>query len=238
MINIKTKLLLLSSSLTILLTSGCSTTIMEPEINFEPPVYVEQMEPMQTQQEFASSGSIFGQGDNPLFADHKAMHVNDIVTVTISETANSTNTANKALTESDVSNLGGGVFTSGGGGFNAGGINSATNASFAANSTSAYTGAGSYTKNATFSTTVSARIIKVLKNGNYFISGSREILIDEQKQTIQVSGVIRPYDINQNNQVNSSQIGDAKISYRSDGDIKRASQQGWGSRLVHALWPF
>ena len=36
-----------------------------------------------------------------------------------------------------------------------------------------------------------------MENGNYFISGKREILVDRQKQTIQISGVIRPYDIDQ-----------------------------------------
>jgi len=51
------------------------------------------------------------------------------------------------------------------------------------------------TKNASFTTTVSARIVKVMVNGNYFIVGRREIMVDDQKQIMQLSGVIRPYDI-------------------------------------------
>lgn len=225
--------------ITLLLLSfaGCSETTVEPEIDFKPPVYVEQMPPREEEKQFTSGGSIFGQGENPLFADHKAMHVNDIVTITISETSSSSNQANKALSESDVSTLGGlGVTTNDS--FVPNKYKNILNTSVGVNSNSAFSGQGSYSKNATFTTTISARIIKVLANGNYFVSGKREILIDGQKQSIQVSGVIRPYDIGQNNQISSSQMSDAKISYKSEGDIERSTKRGWMSNIVHALWPF
>lgn len=105
-------------------------------------------------------------------------------------------------------------------------------------STSSYTGSGSATKNATFTTTVSSRIVKVMSNGNYFITGRREIMVDDQKQIMELSGVIRPYDIDQNNQISSSKISDAKILYANEGDVDRSTQQGWGSKLVNAVWPF
>jgi len=222
--------------------SGCTAKLTDPEINFEPPVYVEQMPAKEDQQDFASTGSIFGQGENPLFSDHKAMHVSDIVTVVISETAKSSNTGSKQLTEADTSTLGGGLFSSTG-------VNSAvnskvadingfTNLGFNSTSNSSYKGAGSATKDASFTTTISARIVKILKNGNYYISGKREILIDDQKQIIQLSGVIRPYDIDQYNKINSTQISDAKILYKTEGDVDRATQQGWGTKIVQSIWPF
>ena len=85
---------------------------------------------------------------------------------------------------------------------------------------------------------MSARIVKVLSNGNYFIAGRREILIDDQKQIIQLSGVIRPYDIDQNNKIDSAQMSEAKIFYKTQGDLDRATQQGWGTKLIRAAWPF
>ena len=222
--------------------SGCTAKLTDPEINFEPPVYVEQMPAKEDQQDFASTGSIFGQGENPLFSDHKAMHVSDIVTVVISETAKSSNTGSKQLTEADTNTLGGGLFSSTG-------VNSAvnskvadingfTNLGFNSTSNSSYKGAGSTTKDASFTTTISARIVKILKNGNYYISGKREILIDDQKQIVQISGVIRPYDIDQYNKINSTQISDAKILYKTEGDVDRATQQGWGTKIVQSIWPF
>jgi flagellar L-ring protein precursor FlgH len=231
-----------------LFLSGCTANLTDPEIDFEPPKYVEQMPARESQQDFTSTGSIFGQGDNPLFSDRKAMHVNDIVTVTISEIAKSSNVGAKSLAESDVSALGGGVFTSGGATTGTGtngsvqnALNKANgfaNAGFTTNTTSTYSGKGSATKDASFTATISARIVKVLANGNYFISGKREILIDNQKQIIQLSGVIRPYDIDQFNKISSSNISDAKIFYKTEGDTDRATQQGWGTKLVQAVWPF
>ncbi|MFY9141515.1 flagellar basal body L-ring protein FlgH [Sulfuricurvum sp.] len=232
-------LLILSASL---LLSGCTARLTEPEIAFTPPKYVEEMPSREEENTFVARGSLFGQGDSPLFSDHKAMHVNDIVTVVISETASSTNVGKKALSEADTIGLNGGVFASAG---DNSAVNSAinklnglTNIGLSGGSTSAYTGSGSATKNASFTTTVSARIVKVMANGNYFITGRREIMVDEQKQIMQLSGVIRPYDIDQNNQINSSKISDAKILYANEGDIDRSTQQGWASKIAGAVWPF
>ncbi|MDH4944261.1 flagellar basal body L-ring protein FlgH [Sulfurimonas sp. C5] len=232
--------------LSTLFFSGCTANLTEPEINFEPPKYVEEMPPKEDSQDFASTGSIFGQGENPLFSDHKAMHVNDIVTVVISETAQSSNTGSKQLSETDSLALGGGAFTTGTNGSNMNGevaravnkLNGFTDIGFTGGSTSSYKGQGSATKDASFTTTVSARIVKVLSNGNYYISGKREILVDQQKQIIQISGVIRPYDIDQTNTINSTQMSDAKILYKTEGDVDRANNRGWGSKIVQAVWPF
>jgi len=227
----------------ILTLSGCTAGLTEPEINFEPPKYVEQMPSREERKDFSSTGSIFGQGENPLFSDHKAMNVSDIVTVVISETAKSSNVGAKQLSETDTSNLGGGIFSNVGtanGSVKAGvsNLNGYTDIGFNTNSVTSYQGQGTATKDASFTTTVSARVVKILKNGNYFISGKREILIDDQKQIIQISGVIRPYDIDQNNNINSSQMSDAKILYKTEGDVDRANKQGWGTKAIQAIWPF
>jgi len=93
-------------------------------------------------------------------------------------------------------------------------------------------------RNEKFSTTISARIVKVLENGNYFIEGSRELLINGDKQIIKVSGVIRPYDIDQFNTINSKYIADAKILYETEGDIHRTTNEPWGTKLVKSIMPF
>jgi len=229
---------------TTLFFSGCTAKLTDPQIDFKPPVYVEQMPPKEEEKSFAPTGSIFGQGENPLFSDHKAMHVNDIVTVVISEAAKSSNSGSRQLTESDSQDLSGGLFSSAGASANStmqgmmDRANGFTDVGFKSHTSSSYKGQGSATKNATFTTTVSARIVKVLRNGNYYIFGKREILVDDQKQIVQISGVIRPYDIDQYNKINSSQISDAKILYKTEGDVERSNRQGWGTKLIQSVWPF
>jgi flagellar L-ring protein precursor FlgH len=239
---IKNFLLVLMPIYAILFLSGCTAKLSDPDIDFEPPAYVEEMPAKEDNKDFTSVGSVFGQGENPLFSDHKAMHVNDIVTVVISENAQSSNTGSRQLSESDSLNLGGGAFTSTG---SNSAVNSAVsklngiaNLGFGSTSDSAYTGKGSATKDASFTTTVSARIVKVLQNGNYFIAGKREILVDNQKQIIQIGGVIRPYDIDQGNRINSSQMSEAKILYKTQGDVEGATQRGWGTKIIQSVWPF
>lgn len=239
---IKSILLYLTPFYAILFLTGCTANLTEPEISFEPPAYVEQMPAKEDMQDYVSTGSIFGQGDNPLFSDHKAMHVNDIVRVVISENAKSSSSGARDLSKDDSSSLGGGTFVAGGGNSAvtsyADKLNGLTNIGFTGASGSSFKGTGSASKDASFRTTVSARIVKVMQNGNYFISGKREILVDDQKQIIQISGVIRPYDIDQHNKIDSAQMSEAKILYQTQGDIDRATKQGWGTKIIQAAWPF
>jgi len=235
-------LILLLLIYAILFSTGCTANLTEPDIDFTPPAYVEQMPAKEDKQDYVSTGSIFGQGDNPLFSDHKAMHVNDIVRVVISENANSSLSAARDISKEDTSNLGGGTFVAGGGNSAVNSVvnklNGLTNVGFTGNSGSNFAGSGSTTNNASFTTTITARIVKVMQNGNYFISGKREILVDDQKQIIQISGVIRPYDIDQYNKIDSAQISDAKILYQTQGDVDRATKQGWGTKIIQSAWPF
>ncbi|MCV6606692.1 MAG: flagellar basal body L-ring protein FlgH, partial [Campylobacterales bacterium] len=62
--------------------------------------------------------------------------------------------------------------------------------------------------------------------------------VNGEKQLIQISGVIRPYDIGQDNTISSSLISDARILYRTEGDIARNTSQGWFSKMLEAIWPF
>jgi len=220
---------------------GCSTHPADPKITMKPPAYVEEMPTRVNENLSSNPGSLFGQGDNPLFADLKAMHVNDVVTVTITEKTAQSSTAKKSTAKESASNLGAGITTAGGGGVLgsvANQLNKVGNIGFEAGSTSSFEGSGSNTRNETFTTTISARIIKVMNNGNYFIEGSRELLLNGEKQIVQISGVIRPYDIDQYNNVDSKYIADAKILYKTEGEIDQSTTKPWGSKMMESIWPF
>lgn len=236
------KVILLTLSIYIIMFSGCTAHLMDPTMNFKPPKYVQQMPSKQESNSYIANGSIYGQGHHPLFSDHKAIRVDDIVTVIISEQTQSSNKGTKALTKSNVSKLGGGIFTAQGANpaisAYANKLNGLTNIGFGTNSTSKFSGKGSSTQAASFTTTISARVIKIMQNGNYFIMGKREVMINDEKQVVEVSGVIRPFDIGQNNTINSNQISNAKILYSTQGDIDRVTNQGWGSKIIESIWPF
>lgn len=222
--------------------SGCANHPADPKMNMKPPKYVEQLPSKQDKSVLSNKGSLFGKGDNPLFSDLKAMNPNDIVTVVISEVTTQSSSGSKSITSENSNNLGAGLMTpttgSGLAKKAAGAFNDNFGVGFKANSENEYSGSGTSSRNESFSTTISARIIKVLRNGNYFIEGSRELLINGEKQIIQVSGVIRPYDIDQTNTINSKYIADAKIMYKTEGDIGKSMTKPWGSKVVESIWPF
>jgi len=134
----------------------------------KPPVYVEQLPAKQVNNQ-PNAGSLFGRGDNPLFADRKAMNVNDIVTVVISERANQSSSGKHDTSKNSTISLGGGIFTAGSAPLStlATQLNKAGDIGFSAGNKNEFTGAGSSVRAEAFTTTISARIIKVLENGNY-----------------------------------------------------------------------
>ena len=230
------------SSALLLLMGGCAEQSLDPKIDFKPPVYVQELPSRESDNTFSARGSLFGQGDNPLFSDRKAKNLNDVVTVIVSEATTSQSSNQKNLSRTNNTDLGGGLVSNAGAGTGiqglVGNINDATSFGFKTATTNAFAGAGTAQLSENFTTTVSARIIKILQNGNYFIDGNREIMIDGQKQIFHVSGVINPFDIDINNQINSRFIADAKIMYKTEGDISRQAKQGWGTRTLEAVWPF
>lgn len=230
--------------LPIIFMTGCMSNVVdvEPTLDFKPPKYVEELPSKELDDDMPRMGSLFGTGDRPLFTDRKAMHVNDIIMVRISENTSASTKANKKLSQNNVTNLGGGKIgftgTKGHASKRMQGLNDLANYTYDSTSNTAYQGQGQVSRNEKFDTTVTARIIKVMNNGNYFIYGKREMLISGEKHIIKVSGVISPYDISQNNEIASSKMGDAKIAYLTQGDVRTSTRQGKATRAAEALWPF
>ena len=230
------------SPLTILLFAGCYGVNTEPRLTFEPPKYVEELPSKELDDEMPRAGSLFGRGENPLFTDRKARRINDIVTVVIAENTTSSSKGNKKLSQTNNSALGGGNLTfKGKPGYESKhlqGLNNLANYDYNSASTTQYQGQGTVSRDENFKTTVTVRVVKVMNNGNYFIHGKRQLLINGEKQIIQVSGVISPYDINQNNEIPSRKISDARIAYLTEGDVRQSTKQGDATRAIEALWPF
>ena len=226
----------------VLFFSGCATHPMDPTINMKPPKYVEQMPSLDNDIPQNNPGSLFTNGDN-LFSDTKAMKVNDIVTVVITEEIKQSSQASKKLNEANTDTGGlfdisiNGALNWRGNSKNIGKTGLSLNLP-SMNSNRTFQGSGAQQRNESFQTTISARIVKVLKNGNYFIMGSREIYVDGQKQIIQISGVIRPQDISADNTIDSKYISDAKIAYKTEGDLKRYTEQGWFAKFWDAIAPW
>lgn len=212
--------------------------VKEPEIEFKkPPQQIPKPQPIVKK----NKGSLYSIKGPSLFADKKDLQVGDLIQIQISESMSS-DTSNKREVSADRNNsLGGGLTVAGSGGIGsqvAKVINPLTNIGFSSSTTSANNGEVKTALSEEFTTTVSAIIEETYQNGNYFIKGFKEILIDGQKQSLMISGVIRPYDITSDNSISSSQIANLKILYTKDGEEQDVMHVPWGLKIIQKFWPF
>ncbi|RMF90853.1 MAG: flagellar basal body L-ring protein FlgH [Nitrospinota bacterium] len=185
-----------------------------------------------------SEGSLFP-GENRhalLFIDRKAHLVNDIVTIRITETASA---SGEAKTETDRSSSVSGsldaVF-----GFERTLQNNKIDPSAVLETdlSHSFDGSGATTRKNSLSATITAVVREVFPNGNLYIEGRKEVIINNERQYIIISGVIRPEDILPDNSIPSDLIANARIEYSGQGVVADKQRPGWLGRIIDVVWPF
>lgn len=212
------------------------------EIDFEQPkIQIPKPQP----QVRSNKGSLYAMEGSSLFADKKDLQIGDIIQINIDEGLKQNSKNKRELTANRNNSLGGGIFAGTNGnvlGNTTGGVvdklNRNLGVGFSSNSTTSDKGEVKTQFDESFTTTISAIIEQTYQNGNYFIKGSKELLIEGQKQTIIVSGVIRPYDISSENSIESSQMANLKVMYDKEGQEADIMETPWGLKLFRAIWPF
>ncbi len=86
---------------------------------------------------------------------------------------------------------------------------------------------------------LTAEVIKVLPNGNLVIEARKTRQVDDDIETMVLTGIVRPADVNKTtNTVRSQQIGRFTVRYIGEGTTYNAQKAGLLSRVVEYLWPF
>ncbi|RLA93106.1 MAG: flagellar biosynthesis protein FlgH [Deltaproteobacteria bacterium] len=185
-------------------------------------------------------GSLWKEGGvlSDLFSDQKARKVGDILTVSIVE---SSSASNKATTQTGrKSSVSGGIENF----FNMEKRFPASHPFFNPFSSvkggleSNFDGSGETTRSGKINAYLTARVVEILPNGNLRIEGSREVTVNNDRQFITLSGIVRPRDISPENVVLSTYIADAKITYSGVGVINDRQRPGWTVRILDWIWPF
>ncbi len=85
---------------------------------------------------------------------------------------------------------------------------------------------------------VTVVVIDIMPNGNLVVSGIIKRNISDEIQEIEVSGIVRPSDIDYNNTVDSKRIANFNIITKYDGVAAPFNKPGWLGRILDILWPF
>ena len=179
-----------------------------------------------------SEGSLWR--DRPFVADLRAYRLNDLVTLRITESTN-------AITKADVTtNRAGSNKLSSPNLFGAlagVGIGS-SNSDKSTATNNKYAGTGTTGRSAIFTTTVTARVVKVIGNGNLIVEGYRDIQLNNETQRLYVAGMIDPNRLDGANSIASGQVAELRIGYGGQGVVDETLKPGYISRLLAYIWPF
>ena len=177
-----------------------------------------------------ANGAIFqvANGFTPLYNGNRASQVGDLVTVVLLERTSTSKSAGSntkrdggfSLTPPSM-----GPFS-----FNPNVLNSSGQSSFK--------GQGDASQTSTFRGDITVTIAEVRPNGTAFVRGEKIMELSQGEEWIQLSGIIRLADIDQNNAIASPRIADARITYAGKGAVQRASREGWLSRFFNIVTPF
>ena len=185
--------------------------------------------------ESPTTGSIWTPASTSFYQDLKAKRVGDVVTITVRENSDaskeaSTKTGRARDNSADVAFAG----MTAGNTTVAGPLKTGYAAKFDNN----FKGSGVTTKTDKMSAYMTATVVDILPNGNLFIRGSRWTKVNEELQQIVLEGVVRPIDVNRNNEILSQKIGDAKIFFVGKGPVSTQQRPGWLGQLFDIVNPF
>jgi flagellar L-ring protein precursor FlgH len=155
------------------------------------------------------------------------------VNVSITDSADLSNTTSRSRTNSDAANLTNffGLETV---------LPKAMNPANLVNmgSSNSNVGAGSVNRKESVSMTMAALVAQVLPNGNLVIDGHQQVRVNNELRDLQVSGIVRREDITQQNSVNLDQIAEARVAYGGQGTVTDVQQPRYGSQLFDILMPW
>jgi flagellar L-ring protein precursor FlgH len=158
-----------------------------------------------------------------LYTDLKATSVGDVLTIIILEKTMASNTS--GLDTEKESRF----FTEGSG---TGPMDFVNPFTLSANIGREHEGRGSTERTGSIVGKMAATVIALAPNGNLEIEGTREIIVNDEKEILTVTGTVRPQDISTDNVVYSTDVAGMQIEYRGKGLVTSGNKPGIISRIV------
>jgi flagellar L-ring protein FlgH len=182
----------------------------------------------------SGEGSLWvGQGTNTnLIRDFKARQINDMVTIVVAESTQASSAADTSSSKDSSAKIGATNFF----GLEKKIVELPTAVDASSNTT--FKGAGSTSRATTLSTTVSARVKGVLPNGYLLIEGVRELRLNNENQTIYLTGIVRPEDISARNLISSGSVAQLEVRVQGRGVVSQPQRPGLLFRILNGVFPF
>ena len=213
--------------------AGCGPTKAQVKDPTDIRAYVESAKKVEADTH-GNEGSLWSSNAyrSNLFRDSKARYVNDVVTIRVSETT-------QAVANADAKNS---KDTSASAGFdNLFGMEKAIKelpTMVSGKGSSSFEGTGSTSRNTTLVTNLTARVMDVLPNGYLVVEGKRDIHVNNENQSLYLTGVVRPEDISSSNIVSSAAIAQMSVRLQGKGIVSQPIKPGWLYKILNGILPF
>lgn len=219
--------LCLLAMLALAATQGCSTT-GAPQLAEAPDVL-----PLIGSGPAPVNGSLWqGAQSLTLFNDVKARQIGDTLTVQLAERTQASKSASTdASRDSSVST---GSPTLFGGTVTRNGTPILENEWQTGQS---FAGKGSSSQGNRLDGNITVVVTGVYPNGNLQVQGEKWLTLNQGKEFVKVSGIVRPADVGPDNAVPSFKVADARITYSGSGMLADANRPGLLSRFFMKVWP-
>jgi flagellar L-ring protein precursor FlgH len=163
----------------------------------------------------SSPGSLYSPASRmaDLNRDLRAVQIDDIVTIVVSDRASAvarggTTSSRKSSASASVTSLAGPLKAKGPLA-NLANLNGAQDLK----------GTGETTRESSLSVTLTARVTHVLPNGYLVLEGNKDIIVNSERQQVNVRGVIRWNDVGPTNSVRSDRLANVEIHVNGKGVV-------------------
>lgn len=163
-----------------------------------------------------------------LYSDHKARQKGDLLTVLVVEVAEAQNSAATETKSEEATSAG----LDKGTGF----LSFFPEASFGGGINNSYTGSGTSSRQGSLKGKITVQIDSITPGGTYMVSGKRVVDANKEKQIMELTGLVRPRDVQSDNTVYSYLIANAEITYKGRGIVAAAHKPGIIRRILN--WIF
>ncbi len=190
------------------------------------------------------AGSIWAKRNKELksfYADDKARHIGDILTVKITEDSKTENKGKRTLekTTDRSASFDGNL------GIEHKYLNKILPSdpilpgfTIAGESSNKLDGKAEFKDERSFIDSITVVIVDILPNHNLVVLGTRSRDIAGDVQIIEVSGIVRPSDIAFDNSVQSERVANFNIVSKNTGISKSFGEPGWLGKTLDFIWPF
>jgi flagellar L-ring protein precursor FlgH len=181
----------------------------------------------------ASADSLWAKGGNTgqLFTSVRSPRIGDVITIYISESTSAlqeagTKTGKQASLGANYSNIWDQV----------GDSTSETdqlrkNQRYNLGGEENYNGVGQTSRKSQVKAVVTAVVTEIMENGNLYLVGEHRVKVNEENETVRISGIIRPEDVTAQNTIFSYQMAQVEVSVKGAGVVADKQNPGFLTRM-------